>query len=517
MNVDKNTFFQNLTLKICSSLEIETALLKSFNYLRRYIPADSMAFDLSEPDGSVLIVARVTLQGVEIFDVSFPLSPEGNKEALDNQNAYDNKSAEDVMIFNAPDLNPISRDFARCFNIGEASYLVANLPLEDGRLGGLVLYSFGQNRYAEEHANLLALVREPFSIAMFNALKHREVMKFSENIKNENQELYQELMDVYGDKIIGVESGLKEVMTLVKQVSTVESPVMLLGETGVGKDVIANAIHLFSRRKTGPIVKVNCGAIPENLIDSELFGHEKGSFTGATCQKRGKFERANGGTLFLDEVGELSLDAQVRLLRAIQFKEIERVGGTKTVPVDVRILAATHQNLEELISSGKFREDLYFRLNVFPIQIPPLRERKQDIPTLVQYFVEKKAKDLRLYPPSRLASHAMDQLMEYDWPGNIRELANVIERSLVLNQKTSLSFDGLKSTNCAMKVDQTCDENMDDEIISLDEMISRYIRRVLRKTDGRVQGPKGAAILLNLHPNTLRSKMKKLKIHRRGH
>ncbi|MCG8400945.1 MAG: sigma 54-interacting transcriptional regulator, partial [Firmicutes bacterium] len=232
----------------------------------------------------------------------------------------------------------------------------------------------------------------------------------------------------------------------------------------------------------------------------------------AVSQKRGKFERAGGGTLFLDEVGELSLDAQVRLLRVIQFKEIERVGGTRTVHVDVRIIAATHRNLEDLIRSGKFREDLYYRLNVFPIYIKPLRERKQDIPALVRYFVEKKARDLNCYPAPKLANHAMDQLMDYDWPGNVRELSNIIERSLIMNRQNPLSFQHLQSSGHATKTGGAQEITDDNEIIPLDEMIIGHIQKALKKTGGRIEGPKGAATLLNLHPNTLRSKIKKLKI-----
>jgi transcriptional regulator with GAF, ATPase, and Fis domain len=506
MNVDKNLFFQKVTLKICSSLEIETALLKSFNYLRRYIPADGMTFDITDQDGSLLSIARVTSKRAEIHDIRIPLSPDAHREGKENENV------KEVMIFNGPDLNPTSKDFANILKIKEASYLVLNLPLGDNWLGGLALYALGQTLYTREHAELLFLVRKPFSIAMSNALKYREIQTFSDNIAKENQGLYRELMTISGDSIIGAESGLKEVMTLVKHVSAVESPVMLLGETGVGKDLIANAVHMGSGRRTGPIVKVNCGAIPENLIDSELFGHEKGAFTGAVSQKRGKFERANGGTLFLDEVGELSLNAQVRLLRAIQFKEIERLGGTGIVHVDARIIAATHRNLEKLIRSGKFREDLYFRLNVFPIHIQPLRERKKDIPALVHYFVEKKAKELKLYPPPELGNNAMDQLLDYDWPGNIRELSNIIERSLILNRKTPLSFNYLKPTGLTISAGETKGNSEEDQIIPFDEMITRHIRKALRKTGGRIEGPKGAATLLHLHPNTLRSKIKKFKI-----
>jgi len=278
--------------------------------------------------------------------------------------------------------------------------------------------------------------------------------------------------------------------------------------------VIANAIHLFSNRKTGPIIKVNCGAIAKDLIDSELFGHEKGAFTGAAAQKRGKFERANGGSLFLDEVGELSLDAQVRLIRAIQFKEIERVGGTSTVNVDVRVIAATHRNLENLTISGGFREDLYYRLNVFPIYIKPLRERKEDIPALVHYFMEKKSRDMNFYPAPKLSKHAMNQLMNYDWPGNVRELSNIIERSLILNRNAPISFDHLKTSGLTARSKNGQKTIANDEIIPLNDMIARHIQNALTKTSGRIEGPKGAAKLLKIHPNTLRSKIKKLNIRR---
>ena len=206
---------------------------------------------------------------------------------------------------------------------------------------------------------------------------------------------------------------------------------MLLGETGVGKEVVANAIHYTSSRRGGPFIKVNCGAIPDNLLDSELFGHERGAFTGAIAQKRGRFERADKGSIFLDEIGELPLQAQVRLLRVLQHKEIERVGGTKTIPVDVRIIAATHRNMEEMVRSGAFREDLWFRLDVFPITIPPLRRRKEDIPALVHHFIERKSKDLKIYPAPSVSAEEVERLKAYHWPGNIRELENLIERELI--------------------------------------------------------------------------------------
>jgi transcriptional regulator with GAF, ATPase, and Fis domain len=240
------------------------------------------------------------------------------------------------------------------------------------------------------------LLNEPFSIALSNFLRFEEVLKLKEMLADDNRFLHQELRSGSGENIIGRDFGLRAVMDMVQRVAPMDSPVLLLGETGSGKEVIANAIHQSSGRREGPFIKVNCGAIPETLVDSELFGHEKGAFTGAISQKRGRFERAHKGTLFLDEIGELRPSIQVKLLRVLQNHEIERVGGSKAIPVDIRIIAATHRDLEQMVSMGEFREDLFYRINVFPISIPPLRERKMDIPALVQHIVERKARIMAL-------------------------------------------------------------------------------------------------------------------------
>jgi transcriptional regulator with GAF, ATPase, and Fis domain len=298
-------------------------------------------------------------------------------------------------------------------------------------------------------------------------------------------------------------------MHKVQQVAALNSPVLLLGETGVGKDVIANTIHYSSSRSSGPFVSVNCGAIPDSLIDSELFGHEKGAFTGALAQKRGRFERADKGTIFLDEIGELPPQAQVRLLKVLQSKEIERVGGVKIIPLDIRIIAATNRNLEEMIKLHQFREDLWFRLNVFPIWIPPLRERKVDIPSMVQHFVSLKAKELNLATIPTLSPGAIDPLMEYHWPGNVRELENVIERTMILSPTGPLNFEHLNlgQPQKAMELQEQIEETD-----NLDDIVSRHIRRVLSRTKGKVNGPDGAAALLGINPSTLRNRMKKLGI-----
>jgi transcriptional regulator with GAF, ATPase, and Fis domain len=375
--------------------------------------------------------------------------------------------------------------------------------------GGLLLATEGDRKFTQQHADLLFLLREPFAIAMSNALKHQEAIQLKDLLADDNRYLHGELRRLSGDEIVGANFGLRDVMHMVEQVAPLDSPVLLLGETGVGKDVIANTIHYSSSRSNGPFVSVNCGAIPDTLIDSELFGHEKGAFTGALAQKRGRFERADKGTIFLDEIGELPPQAQVRLLKVLQSKEIERVGGVKIIRLDIRIIAATNRNLEEMVKLHKFREDLWFRLNVFPIWIPPLRERKVDIPALMQHFISLKAKELKLPAIPTLSSGAIDPLMEYHWPGNVRELENVIERALILNPTGPLTFEHLNLGQSKKTLDL---QGQTEETDNLDEIITRHIRRVLYKTRGKVHGRDGAAAVLGINPSTLRNRMKKLGI-----
>jgi len=328
--------------------------------------------------------------------------------------------------------------------------------------------------------------------------------------EDDNRYFQRELYKLTGDIIIGANFGLKDIMDKVQVASTVDSPVLLLGETGVGKDVIANAIHFSSERKDGPFIKINCGAIPETLIDSELFGHEKGAFTGAINQKRGCFERAMNGTLFLDEIGELPLQAQVRFLRVLQDKVIERVGGNKEIKLDIRVIAATNKDLQEMVTRCEFREDLWFRLNVFPISIPPLRERKMDISALLQYIIEKKSKELKLHTIPEVLPGAIESLLEYDWPGNVRELQNIVERELILNPNGPLMFGGLndnkpEKTNSRLAADNPGSKKLDD-------VVAGHIQNVLALTEGRIHGKDGAAYLLGVNASTLRHRMNKLGI-----
>lgn len=308
--------------------------------------------------------------------------------------------------------------------------------------------------------------------------------------------------------IVGADQGLREVMAAVRQVARADVPVLILGETGAGKEVVARALHAQSRRANGPILRVNCGAIPPELIDSELFGHERGSFTGAVGTRKGWFERADGGTLFLDEIGELPLAAQVRLLRVLQDGSFQRVGGEHSLTVDVRLVAATHRDLRRAVQAGEFREDLWFRIAVFPIPLPPLRERLQDMPALAAHFSLRAADRLGL-PPRMPDAADMALLTGYAWPGNIRELASVIERAAILGDGRRLEVARALGVS---RPDVTALAQSEAQVpaASLEQVVRQRIEAALVQCHGRVEGPFGAARLLELNPRTLRSKMRKL-------
>jgi formate hydrogenlyase transcriptional activator len=507
MPIDENDFYRKATMRICSSLEIETALWRSLQFLRDFIPADLMFLHLYESDiGVMRTIAMAKISEGKKLDRITPL-PKEIRTGIEERMPH-------VMILNEPESDPLTKTMLQNFGKPDCSVLILHLDVEDERLGALTIVAEGKNRFTDEHARLVSLLNEPFAIAFSNTLKHQEVLKLKDILADDNRYLHRELLRLSGEEIVGADFGLKGVMEMVRQVAAMNSPVLLLGETGVGKDVIANAIHYSSQRKDGPLVKVNCGAIPETLLDSELFGHEKGAFTGALSQKRGRFERADHGTLFLDEIGELPPQAQVRMLRALQYKEIERVGGTGTISVDIRLIAATNRDLEEMVKARQFREDLWFRLNVFPIRVPPLRERKEDIPALVRYFTERKSRELKLPAPPPLARGVIDRLMAYHWPGNVRELENIVERALILGKGEPLTFPlTLDELIGAKPGSVPCpDAGAGDDVLNLDEVTSRHIRRVLEMTKGKVHGKGGAAEVLGVNPSTLRNRMNQLRI-----
>ena len=509
MPVDKKDFFRNATLKICGSLDIEKALWHFLLYIENFMPASHVSLHLYDQNtGIAEIIAHATHQNYRALSVKLPLPEEGRKQVEAQRSIRIRRltKAGDDAVAALPSKHLGCQDLAA---------LIMDLVIEKEFLGVVAVHGDPGRHFNPEHGRLLSLLNEPFSIALANNIRFRELQKFQSILVDNNRYLQDELRRISGEVVVGAEFGLREVMDMVRQVAPLDSPVLLLGETGVGKELIASAIHNLSPRREGPFIKVNCGAIPESLMDSELFGHEKGAFTGAIYRKRGRFERANGGTIFLDEIGELSPEAQVRLLRVLQEKEIERIGGAETIPVDIRVIAATHRDLDQMMATGRFRNDIYFRLKVFPITIPPLRRRISDIPALVQHFIQKKCLEMKMERLPSLAPGALDQLLAYRWPGNVRELENAVERELILSRGERLLFSDIdemrtKTSRPIFNSMFTGETPKQEESMSLDQAMARHIGRALAMAGGKVEGKGGAAEFLDINPRTLRHRMKKL-------
>ncbi|MEM9489142.1 MAG: sigma 54-interacting transcriptional regulator [Myxococcota bacterium] len=509
MTVSANEFFREVTLRVCGSLDINEALSSTFDYMCRWVPIEAIGLGYSDLQSRrIESVAHRTAPGVPLLYVDdrdgIQLSGEGLAYVLD-------ESAPSPLIINRPDAVPVG--LLNLFpGLRNHSAIFVRLRLSSQEVGALLVWSSGRDRFSEEDARLLESVREPMTIAMVNARKHRELVQLKDDLVDDHRALGDDLRRALGTEVVGADFGLRQVMDQVRRVAPANSPVLLLGETGTGKEVIANAIHASSPRSRGPMITMQCGAIPDALLDSELFGHEKGAFTGAAQRKRGRFERANSGTLFLDEIGELSLEAQVKLLRVLQERRFERVGGTDTLEVDVQVIAATHRDLEQMVRDGTFREDLWYRLNVLPIRIPPLRSRPEDIPSLVQYFVARKAQEMNRPDVPYVASQDLQRLQNYHWPGNVRELQNVVERALILSSGGRLVFPPLDSV---VRRPESRELLRDEPVKTMDEAIAAHIRSVLERTRWKVSGPGGAAQLLEMNPSTLRFRMGKLGISRR--
>jgi PAS domain S-box-containing protein len=367
--------------------------------------------------------------------------------------------------------------------------------------------------------------RDLYTLILRDIDERRRAEQELRQLHLQNEYLQEEIRAVHNvDEVVGQSRALNEVLDKVRLVAETDSSVLILGETGTGKEGIARAVHSSSRRKDLPLIKVNCAALPAGLIESELFGHEKGAFTGATERRIGRFELANGGTIFLDEIGEVPLDVQVKLLRVLQERELERVGGTATIRVDVRVIAATNRDLAKAVADGTFRQDLFYRLNVFPLHLPPLRARSEDIPLLAHYFVGRFASKIGR-KISRVPKAAMQRLTAYGWPGNVRELENVIERAVILSAGSELEVPAelLPSMPTAPTVGEprrgaggNGETTTAADSLRLEEVEREHIVAVLKQTKWRVDGPQGAARLLDMNASTLRSRIKKLGIRRGG-
>lgn len=386
------------------------------------------------------------------------------------------------------------------------------LLLPNGDICSFCFYSRRQGAYNTEQITLLHRLQQILVRSMEQASAGENTAGKITEVNGKGQSLFSGQTNGFPpcfENIIGNSHLLLNVFDQIKQVAPFDTSVLLLGETGTGKERIAECLHKLSCRKSKAFIKINCAALPATLIESELFGHEKGSFTGATDKRVGKFEQANGGTIFLDEIGEMSIDLQVKLLRVLQEKEIEPIGGRSSVKIDVRVIAATNRNLEKEVAEGRFRLDLYFRLNVFPIIIPPLRERMEDLPALAHYFINvynnKTGKNV-----IGLSDRVVKQMMAYSWPGNIRELEHLIERCVLLAKGTiieEISLPTIQTINSSQN-------SQDFQLKTIHENERDYIIRVLKKCNGKIWGVGGAADVLNIPPSTLKSKMKKLGIQK---
>jgi transcriptional regulator with GAF, ATPase, and Fis domain len=421
---------------------------------------------------------------------------------------------EQVTILRAEAL-PIAawRDRSHFQRLGLRSALAIPAAVQGRVVCALFIGGFSDRAWTQPLADRLRLIAEILASALQRRRDEKalqanlaEIDRLNSTLKNDVLYLQEEIktcMDFH--EIVGDSELLRQALERVRQVAPVNSTVLLLGETGTGKELFARAVHERSLRRTRPFIRVNCAALPPTLIESELFGHEKGAFTGAVSLRQGRFEIADGGTIFLDEIGDLPAEVQVKLLRVLQEREFERLGSSRTRRIDVRVIAATHRDLQTLVAEGRFRSDLYYRLGVFPIHLPALRERRKDIPDLVWYFVHRRQRALgrRI---SQIPRAVMDRLQAHDWPGNIRELENVVERAMI------------RSTGDTLQLDEGSTEHApslrNDSSTTLEDVQRAHIESVLRECNWRINGKQNAAERLGVHPNTLRFRMRKLGIVR---
>jgi formate hydrogenlyase transcriptional activator len=509
-------------------LEVNNAIVTHLNrgdlmhsiaeILHRFLPFDGAVITFYVPESDVfrsfaletMISTDYLRAGMEI-----PRKESMVTEVFENQRGRIRRDLEKEQRF--------TNDH-RLLELGIVSDCIVPLIVGGKSIGTIGIGSRQKSQYSEDDMELLQEVANQVALAVANMVSYEEIERLKARLEKENVYLQEEIRTDHNfEEITGNSPALLAVLRKVEQVAPTDSTVLIHGETGTGKELIARAIHDRSDRKSRPLVKVNCSAISAGLVESELFGHVKGAFTGALERHIGRFELADGGTIFLDEIGELPLATQVKLLRVLQEREFEPVGSNKPVLVDVRVIAATNRNLQESIQTGTFRSDLFYRLNVFPIEVPPLSERRSDIPQLAMFFLarfaKKFGKNIRSIP-----RETIDRLSSYSWPGNIRELQNVIERAAILSHSSVLELEpdlipelapSEPSSVTEKSAEALQDENLDPATpATLEEMERAHIVAILNQTGGVVEGPRGAARILGLHPNTLRHRIQKLGLKR---
>jgi formate hydrogenlyase transcriptional activator len=485
---------------LVSTLDFKTLFTAISNTIKRVVPHEFAGVSLY----------NAQRDGMQIWILSAPdhykfMAP-GETVPRDESMAWQAFHHKETKNFTHDDLARMNTPFAtQLLQAGIQTVHCVPLRTSKGVLGVLKVGSTRENAFSGTDQQLLEQVAAQVAIALDNARAYREIAELKDRLAEEKLYLEGEIRSEFGfEEIIGDSAALKRVLGQAKVVAGSEATVLILGETGTGKELIARAIHRMSKRHSNSFIKMNCAAIPTGLLESELFGHEKGAFTGAITQKIGRLELADKGTMFLDEVGDIPLELQPKLLRVLQDQEFERLGSTKTIRVSVRLIAATNRDLAKSVAERQFRSDLYYRLRVFPIHMPSLRERRQDIPQLVRYFVQKCARRMNKRIES-IPSETMNALINWYWPGNIRELENMIERSVILTQGTVLRLP-VSELQPSIEV---AGENA-----TLEAAEREHIARILRETGGVISGTHGAAAKLGLKRTTLQSKMQKLGISR---
>jgi formate hydrogenlyase transcriptional activator len=486
---------------LVSTLDLHQLLSAISACLRRVMNHDYASLALYEPAAHQLRLQALDFpqgKGLLQEEMVFPIEGTPSGEVIVTRKP---------LIVSGVDLDRFKASVSSLFVAeGLQSGCIVPLITANRTLGTLSLSSLRTSAFDQEDVDLLMRVANQVAIAIENALAYREIAELKNKLADEKLYLEEEIRTEYTfEEIVGESTALKRVLSQVETVATTDSSVLVLGETGTGKEVIARAIHDLSPRRERTFVKVNCAAIPTGLLESELFGHEKGAFTGAIAQKVGRFELAHRGTLFLDEVGDIPLELQPKLLRVLQEKEFERLGSTRTLHVDVRVVAATNRDLTQMVEDRMFRSDLYYRLNVFPIVVPPLRDRSEDIPLLVRYFAQKHARRMDRHIET-IPTEEMEALSRYHWPGNVRELENLIERAVILSRGSVL--------HVPLPEDRLTGNVAAASPVTLEAAERDHILRTLRDTNWVIAGPSGAATRLGMKRTTLQSRMNKLGVFR---
>jgi len=499
---DRFSLLLRMTNTIASTLDLREVFKAVSLCLREMVPQEYASLILYQRETN-----RVRLEALDFPDNQGALTEGAISDVAGSLAALVLERRRPAVANNLPDLQALSHAVPQLL-VSKGFRSMCSLPLlsRDRVIGCLNLASRQEQAFGEQDVEFLSQVAGQIALAVENALAYQQITELKDRLTEEKHYLEEEIRVEHGfDDIIGDSRVLKQVLSQVEIVAPTQATVLIQGETGTGKELIARAIHRLSDRQQRTFVKLNCAAIPTGLLESELFGHERGAFTGAIAQKVGRFELAHGGTIFLDEVGEIPLELQSKLLRVLQEQEFERLGSTRTIRVDIRLVAATNRDLAKLVEEGRFRSDLYYRLNVFPLTLPPLRERREDIPMLVRYFAQHYAARMKK-PIDSIPAATLEALSRYHWPGNIRELENLVERAVILSQGTHLHVP-LQELKMVEPERQAASPTLQDAERA-------QILRVLRETKWTIGGPDGAAARLGLKRTTLTSKLKKLGLSR---